>query len=249
MQQSGSVISFVSPKGGAGKTTSAMILAEQLLIAEAKVAVIDCDPNNHISHWKEQREKQGLELPFDIFKTATEDELLPLLDNLKHQYEYIVMDMEGAASQVHTFAVGRSDLVIIPLKPTPMEARMAGVALSLIKNTESLVRHDIPHALLFTRTAGPIMTQTARTILKDVFDHDVPYLSNQLVNRGAYEVIFDKHLMVSEIYAQTKRRLEGEGATPSAMERALEPIEKALKNAHSYAQEVANLLQEEEAAA
>ena len=43
-------IVFVSPKGGAGKTTSALVLAEQLA-RSADVTVIDADPNRPIENW------------------------------------------------------------------------------------------------------------------------------------------------------------------------------------------------------
>ena len=37
-------ITFANPKGGSGKTTSAMLLAEQIRHAGASVAILDCDP-------------------------------------------------------------------------------------------------------------------------------------------------------------------------------------------------------------
>jgi cellulose biosynthesis protein BcsQ len=43
-------ISFIQPKGGAGKSTSALILATELAKG-AKVIVIDADPNAPIAKW------------------------------------------------------------------------------------------------------------------------------------------------------------------------------------------------------
>ena len=46
------VISFVSPKGGVGKTTSALILATELAAQGAsRVTIIDADPNLPIAKW------------------------------------------------------------------------------------------------------------------------------------------------------------------------------------------------------
>jgi chromosome partitioning protein len=42
---------LASPKGGAGKTTSAVLLATELAQSGAAVAVIDADPNRNISEW------------------------------------------------------------------------------------------------------------------------------------------------------------------------------------------------------
>lgn len=42
------VISFVSSKGGVGKTTSAVVLAGELVAAGRKVALIDADPTGRL---------------------------------------------------------------------------------------------------------------------------------------------------------------------------------------------------------
>lgn len=43
------VISFANPKGGAGKTTTALLAATQLAEAGATVAIIDADPERVVS--------------------------------------------------------------------------------------------------------------------------------------------------------------------------------------------------------
>jgi chromosome partitioning protein len=45
------VIAFSSPKGGAGKTTAAMVLATVLAERGATVTVIDADPNKNVAEW------------------------------------------------------------------------------------------------------------------------------------------------------------------------------------------------------
>jgi chromosome partitioning protein len=53
------VITFANPKGGSGKTTSAMLLAEQIANAGGKVTILDCDPNQNIVLWAKLRSKEG----------------------------------------------------------------------------------------------------------------------------------------------------------------------------------------------
>src|SRR3546814_15159293 len=43
------VISFANAKGGAGKTTAALLLATELARHGLRVAIIDCDPQHWIS--------------------------------------------------------------------------------------------------------------------------------------------------------------------------------------------------------
>ena len=45
------VIAFSSPKGGAGKTTAATVLATVLAERGATVTIIDADPNKNVVDW------------------------------------------------------------------------------------------------------------------------------------------------------------------------------------------------------
>ena len=70
------VISFVSPKGGVGKTTSLMVLASGLIANNLSVHIIDADPNYPLMHWQEEGGKaEGLTV------TANKDE-----NNLQEKY-------------------------------------------------------------------------------------------------------------------------------------------------------------------
>ena len=53
------VITFANPKGGSGKTTSAMLLAEQIALSGGRVAILDLDPNANILAWARGREEAG----------------------------------------------------------------------------------------------------------------------------------------------------------------------------------------------
>jgi chromosome partitioning protein len=56
-------VAFISPKGGAGKTTAALLLALGLNERGRKVAIIDSDPNKPLVHWAEMPGKpQGISI-------------------------------------------------------------------------------------------------------------------------------------------------------------------------------------------
>ena len=50
-------IVFASPKGGAGKSTSAVLLATELAAKNASVTIIDADPNRPVSRWAKRPNK------------------------------------------------------------------------------------------------------------------------------------------------------------------------------------------------
>ena len=53
------VITFASPKGGAGKTTAALLLATELTVKGFHVTVIDADPLKWIKSWSKLSDKPG----------------------------------------------------------------------------------------------------------------------------------------------------------------------------------------------
>ena len=57
------VIAFANPKGGSGKTTSAMLLAEQISIGGGRVAILDLDPNANILAWSHRAKKRAGRFP------------------------------------------------------------------------------------------------------------------------------------------------------------------------------------------
>jgi len=103
------VISFASPKGGAGKTTAAMILATELAQKGLGVTVIDCDPRQWSVKWG-----QGGSVPttMDIIAKPTEETIIDEIDEARRRSAFVIVDLEGTSSMLVAFAMTRSDLVI-----------------------------------------------------------------------------------------------------------------------------------------
>ena len=94
------VITFANPKGGSGKTTSAMLLAEQIAISGGRVAILDLDPNANILAWAQARETEGREVPFAVHARPQAEETVELIDNLSGEADYLIIDLEGSKDQI-----------------------------------------------------------------------------------------------------------------------------------------------------
>lgn len=238
------VISFANPKGGSGKTTSAMLLAEQIAEAGARVTVLDCDPNKNIVQWAQMRTEAGKALPFAVQSITDEGALLDAVETAEASADYLIIDLEGTASQIVTYAVSRSDLVLIPFEPTPMEARQAARAVQLMIQTGKLMKREIPHALLFTRANAAFRTSDEKDVRKETEGRDVPVISEVIVKRAAYTRIFRDGMLLRELREEAAELSKNK--TASAQERVLKPLDGAIANARRFAQEVSNRLQEQE---
>ena len=134
------VITFANPKGGSGKTTSAMLLAEQIALSGGRVAILDLDPNANILGWARGREEAGRSLPFSVHARPQIEDTVGLIDEMAAQADYLIIDLEGSKDQIVTFALSRTDLCIIPMDGSPMEARQAAQAVRLVETTSRMIR-------------------------------------------------------------------------------------------------------------
>ena len=240
-------ITFANPKGGSGKTTSAMLLAEQIRAAGATVAILDCDPNQNIVQWDAQRAEQGRASPFIVRPVPTEAQFLDTVEDIRGKADYLIIDLEGTASNLVTYAISRSDLVLIPFEPTPMEARQAARAVQLVQNTGRMMNKAIAHALLFTKVNAAIQTNDEKDVRKETQANDIPVLRAAIVRRAAFTRIFREGYLLSELLEQAREEVKA--STASAQERVLKPLEAAIQNAREYTQEVVNHLPQQKAAA
>ena len=241
------VITFANPKGGSGKTTSAMLLAEQIAASGGRVAVLDLDPNANIVAWARARESEGRGVPFAVHARPQAEETVGLIDGLADEADYLIVDLEGSKDQIVTFALSRTDLCIIPLDGSPMEARQAAQAVKLVQSTSKMIRAPIAYALLFARTNAAFQTTDERDVRQAMEASAIATLPVSIARRAPYTRIFRDSVLLSELPAIVTAEMKGKGA--SATDKALKQVSSAIDNARDYAQAVINALVEGKKAA
>lgn len=152
------VISFANPKGGAGKTTTALLLASELASKGAQVTIIDADPEKWISQWGAMPGKPD---NIEIISEVTEDGIVDLIEEASGRAQFVVVDLEGTASLMVANAIGMSDLVMIPTQGSSMDAKGGAKTIRLIRNQERMARRAIPHAVVLTRTGAAVTSRDA----------------------------------------------------------------------------------------
>lgn len=240
------VITFANPKGGSGKTTSAMLLAEQIALSGGRVAVLDLDPNANILGWFNARQEEGRTTPFDVHARPQAEDTVALIDSLDGRADYLIIDLEGSKDQIVTYALSRTDLCLIPMDGSPMEARQAAQAVRLIETTGSMIRTRIPYALLFTRTNAAFQTTDERDVRTEMEQNNISTLPVRIAKRAPYTRIFRDNVLLSELPAIVEA--ETAGKTASVTDKAVKQVMSAIENAQDYAQTVIDQLTKARAA-
>ena len=181
------IITFANPKGGAGKTTAALLLASELASKGATVTLIDADPERWISQWGKLGEPPGIR----ILDGATEEGIVDMIDEAAGQAQFVIIDLEGTASLMVANAVGMSDLVIVPTQGGSMDARGAAKMIRLIRNQERMARRRIAYGVLLTRTSAAVTSRSLRNVREQLAQAGIDVFGVPIVERAAYRDIFD----------------------------------------------------------
>jgi len=115
-------LAFITQKGGAGKTTLAASLAVAAQEAGENVAVLDCDPQNSLMNWAEQRkaEKPAVDAVSDDL-IAKLPEILTALE--EQGFTLVVLDTAGVNTTQSRIAMENADLTVIPTRPSAADIR------------------------------------------------------------------------------------------------------------------------------
>lgn len=181
------VISFVSPKGGVGKTTSAVLLGGTLADKGAPVTMIDADPNQPVSSWAKL---PGRPENMRVIRDVTQDTVIDVIEEEAQRSTFVICDLEGTASLTVSYAVSRSDLVLIPLQGSHLDAAQAARAVKLVRSTEKAIGRSVPFALFFNRVSTAIQPRTFRHIRDEFETAGLPVLNCSLQEREAFRAIF-----------------------------------------------------------
>lgn len=181
-------IVFANPKGGAGKTTSALLLATELAGRGANVAVLDADPERWISRWAE---RPGCPNQITVHGDLTEDAIVAKIDEVEREAHFVIIDLEGTASLMVAHAIGMADLVIIPTQGSSMDAQGSAKTIRLLRSQERMARRGIAHAVLLTRTSAAVTSRALRNVLEQLEAADIPVFQVTLVERAAFRDLFD----------------------------------------------------------
>lgn len=212
------VIVFASSKGGAGKTTAAIVLSSELARHNASVTLIDADPNQHSAKWAM---KEGRPENITLVEKSSEETIIDDIDSAQEKTSFVLVDLEGTASMTVASAISRADLVITLCQGSQDDADEAVKTIKLIMRQSKVLNRNIPFSVLMTRTNPAIIPRTLKHIIGELESAGVDIFKTSLIDREAFRAI--------RSFGGTVNELDG---------KQVSGIEKAAANARALAAEV-----------
>jgi chromosome partitioning protein len=177
------IITIASQKGGSGKTTICINLALAMagLRKNQRVALVDTDEQRScIETLNTQGTRENLTLYEVTEKTHR------LVETIRDKHEIIIIDTPPHSQEVVYQAAAVSDLVIIPLQPSPLDVR--GV-LKTVQAMEFIKENNNPHLLcrFLINRVNPrsILSHEIRATLTKFYPY--PIFNSVLQNREIYK--------------------------------------------------------------
>lgn len=178
-------LSFASPKGGVGKSTTCASVAGALARHGHSVHILDLDQTRTLHRWVSRFRPHGITLD-----SVNENDLIDRLKQLYQQKSgFVLIDVAGAFSQGMVAAATVADITISPAKlsePDVMEAtklhyEMQALALRIGK--------PICHRIVLNEVAS-LLPSYQRMVLDDLERSGVQRFDTLMHHRAPYAEVF-----------------------------------------------------------
>jgi chromosome partitioning protein len=182
------IITIGSLKGGVGKSTTAVNTAAELVRdgGGGLIALVDADPNTNTSvTWARDREEHSPELP-NVLCVQRRGNLRTTLRELSKAYNVVIVDVGGYDSQEMRTAATASDLLVVPMTPSPVDLDALAPFMKLLEQFQDYNPGLLARGLM---TQSPTQSLSrrlddAKAILADY--PDLPLFDTVMHRRNAY---------------------------------------------------------------
>ena len=172
-------ISIQNQKGGVGKTTLAIHISHALALKGARVLLVDADPQGSARDWAAARSDKP---PFSVIgldRPTLHRDLPPLAKD----YDHVVIDGPPRVSELARSAIIASDLVVVPIQPSPYDVWAADEVIRLIREA-SVFKETLKSVFVINRRI--VNTAIGRDVGDALAEYLIPVLKTVVSQRVSF---------------------------------------------------------------
>jgi chromosome partitioning protein len=173
------IISFLNQKGGVGKTTLAIHVADAFTRKDQKVILVDADPQGSALDWAAARQGEPRFPVIGLPKPSIHKELPAIASG----YDWTIIDGPPRVYEVARSAIMASDAVFIPVQPSPYDVWAANEILELFKESD-IYKPDVKRAFVINRKIAN--TAIGRDVNEALSEYQLLVLDSALCQRVSF---------------------------------------------------------------
>ena len=172
------IVALLNQKGGVGKTTLAVHIADALSRRNKRVLLVDADPQGSALDWAAARKGEPLFPVAGLPRNSIHKEL----PKLSAGYDTVIIDGPPRVYDVARSAIMASDLVLVPVQPSPYDVWAAKEIIDLIHEA-TIYKPNLKSAFVINRKI--VNTALGRDVVDALSDYPVPVLNTSICQRIA----------------------------------------------------------------
>lgn len=186
------VVAILNQKGGVRKTTLAVHIATALARSGRKVLLLDSDPQGSSLDWAAARHGEPLFPVVGLPKSSIHKEL----PNLAKDYDLVIIDGPPRVYDVARSAIMASDLVLVPVQPSPYDVWAAKEIIDLL-NEAGVYKPTLKKSFVINRKI--VNTAIGRDVAEALSEYPIPVLKTAVGQRVAFAESATQGLTVYEL--------------------------------------------------
>ena len=173
------IYAFLNQKGGVGKTTLAIHVADALSRRRSRVLLIDADPQQTAMKWSTFRAGENRFSVIAMAKPTLHKELPPIYAD----YDDIVIDGPPRVHDLAKSIILSADLVLMPVQPSPADVWATSETVDLVDEAR-VFKETLKSAIAINRKI--VNTVIGRDVREALSTLNTPILQSDISQRVAF---------------------------------------------------------------